>query len=203
MAPTAAFLVLLALMSDSFCFHHNGTIWAPNAPLLTRLRPILVITVCSHISYADNTYNNHIIALLRRTICNHVCFKPPPFHQNGIIWAPNAPLLTLRRPILVIAACSHISYAGNTHNNHKIASLRRTSRNHVRFKLHPKTTTPCWSGGATGYYNDDDGDGRRWRNDDDKGDDDGATTTTMTTMATARPAMGYDDDGKDDGGGRQ
>jgi hypothetical protein len=58
------------------------------------------------------------------------------FHQNGIIWAPNAPLLTLLRPILVIAACPHILYAGNTHNNHKIASLRRTSCNHVRFKSH-------------------------------------------------------------------
>ena len=34
----------------------------------------------------------------------------------------------------MIAACSHISYAGNTHNNHKIASLQRASRNHVRFK---------------------------------------------------------------------
>jgi hypothetical protein len=46
MAPTAAFLVLLALMSDSFCFHHNGTIWAPNVPLLTLLQPILVIAAC-------------------------------------------------------------------------------------------------------------------------------------------------------------
>ena len=152
MAPTAAFLVLLALMSDPFCFHHNGTIWAPNVPLLTLLRPILVIAACSHISYAGNTHNNHIIASLRRTSHNHVHFKPPPFHQNGIIWAPNAPLLTLRRPILVIAACSHISYAGNTHNNHKIASLRRTSRNHVRFKLHPKTTTPCWSGNKASLF---------------------------------------------------
>ena len=93
MAPTVAFLVLLALMSNPFCFH-----------------------------------------------------------QNGIIWAPNAPLLTLPRPILVIAACSHISYACNTHNNHKIASLRRTSRNHVRFKLHPKTTTPCWSGNKASLF---------------------------------------------------
>ena len=149
MAPIAAFLVLLALMSDPFCFHRNGIIWAPNVPLLTLRRPILVIAACSHISYAGNTHNNHIIALLRQTSRNHVRFKPPPFHQNGIIWAPNAPLLTLRRPILVIAACSHISYAGNTHNNHKTAPLRRTSRNHVRFKLHLKTTAPCWSGGAT------------------------------------------------------
>ena len=140
MAPTAAFLVLLALMSNPFCFH-----------------------------------------------------------QNGIIWAPNAPLLTLRRPILVIAACSHISYAGNTHNNHKIAPLRQTSHNHVHFKLHPKTTAPCWSGGATGYDDGNDGDGRRWRDDDDKGNDNGATTTMMTTMAMARRATGYDDDDKDDG----
>ncbi len=117
MAPTAAFLVLLALMSDPFCFHHNGTIWAPNMPLLTLLRPILVIAAGSDISYAGNTHNNHIIASLRRTSRNHVRFKPPPFHQNGIIWALKAPLLTLRWPFLVIAACSHISYAGNTHNN--------------------------------------------------------------------------------------
>jgi hypothetical protein len=104
---------------------------------------------------------------------------------------------------LVIAACSHISYAGNTHNNYKIASLRRTSRNHVRFKLHPKTTTPCWSGGVTGYDDDDDGNGRRWRNDDDEGDDNGATTTTMKTMAMARRATGYNDNGNDDGGRRR
>ncbi len=93
MAPTTAFLVLLALMSNPFCFH-----------------------------------------------------------QNGIIWAPNAPLLTLQRPILVIAACFHILYAGNTHNNHKIASLCQTSRNHVRFKLHPKTNTPCWSGNKASLF---------------------------------------------------
>jgi hypothetical protein len=189
MAPTAAFLVLLALMSDPFCFHHNGAIWAPNAPLLTLLRPILVIAACSHFSYAGNTHNNHIIVSLRQISRNHVRFKPLPFHQNGIIWSLNAPLLTLRRPILVIAACSHISYAGNTHNNHKITSLCRTSCNHIRFKLHPKTTMPCWSGGATGYDDGDEGDGRRWRDDDDEGNDDGATMTTMTTMATARRAM--------------
>ena len=161
MAPTAAFLVMLALMSDPFCFHQNVIIWAPNVLLLTLRRPILVIAACSHISYAGNTHNNHIIASLRRTSRNHVRFKPPPFHQNGIIWALKAPLLTLRWPFLVIAACSHISYAGNTHNNHKITLLRRTSRNHVCFKLHPKTTAPCWSGSATGYDDDNDGDGQR------------------------------------------
>ena len=122
MAPTAAFLVMLALMSDPFCFHQNVIIWAPNVLLLTLRRPILVIAACSHILYAGNTHNNHIIASLRRTSRNHVRFKPPPFHQNGIIWAPKAPLLTLPWPILVIASCSHISYAGNTHNNHKITS---------------------------------------------------------------------------------
>ena len=52
----------------------------------------------------------------------------------------------------MIAACSNISCAGNTHNNHKIASLRRTSRNHVRFKLHPETTTPCWSGNKASLF---------------------------------------------------
>ena len=117
MAPTAAFLVLLALMSNPF--------W---------------------------------------------------FHQDGIIWAPKAPLFPILGSILVIAACPHISYAGNTHNNHKIALIRRTSRNHVRFKLHPKTTAPCWSGSATGYDDDDDGDGRRWRDDDDDDDDGNGTT---------------------------
>ena len=63
MAPTAAFLVLLALMSDPFCFHQNGIILAPNAPLLTLRRPILVITACSHISYAGNTHNNHKVCM--------------------------------------------------------------------------------------------------------------------------------------------
>jgi hypothetical protein len=38
MAPTAAFLVLLALMSDPFCFHQNVIIWAPNVLLLTLRR---------------------------------------------------------------------------------------------------------------------------------------------------------------------
>jgi hypothetical protein len=152
MAPTAAFLVMLALMSDPFCFHQNVIIWAPNVLLLTLRRPILVIAACSHISYAGNTHNNHIIASLRRTSRNHVRFKPPPFHQNGIIWAPKAPLLTLPWPILVIASCSHISYAGNTHNNHKITSLSWTSRNHVRFKLHPRTTMPCWSGNKASLF---------------------------------------------------
>ena len=145
MAPTAAFLLLLALTSDPFWFHQNDIIWAPNAPLLTFLWPILVIAACPHFSYAgnthNNTHNNHIIASLRRTSRNHVRFKPPPFHQNGIIWAPNAPLLTLRRPILVIAASSHISYAGCTHNT-IFASLRQTSRNHVRFKP-PLTPRPA------------------------------------------------------------
>jgi len=64
MAPTAAFLVMLALTSDPFCFHQNGIIWAPNVPLLTLRWPILVIAARSHISYAGNTHNNHIIALL-------------------------------------------------------------------------------------------------------------------------------------------
>jgi hypothetical protein len=59
------------------------------------------------------------------------------YHQNDIIWAPNVLLLTLLGPILVIAAFPHFSYAGNTHNNHIIVSLRRTSRNHVRFKPPP------------------------------------------------------------------
>jgi len=45
MAPTAAFLVLLALMNNFFCFYLNGIIWAPNVPLLTLLRPILVIAL--------------------------------------------------------------------------------------------------------------------------------------------------------------
>ena len=48
MAPTAAFLVLLALMSDPFCFHQNDIIWAPNVPLLTLLGPILVIAAFPH-----------------------------------------------------------------------------------------------------------------------------------------------------------
>ena len=93
MAPTAAFLVLLALMSNPF--------W---------------------------------------------------FYQDGIIWAPKAPLFPILGSILVIAACPHISYAGNTHNNHKIALIRRTSRNHVRFKLHPKTKTPYWSGNKVSLF---------------------------------------------------
>ena len=58
MAPTAAFLVLLALLSDPFCFHQNGIIWALKAPLLTLRWPFLVIAACSHISYAGNTHNN-------------------------------------------------------------------------------------------------------------------------------------------------
>jgi hypothetical protein len=62
MAPTATFLVLLALMSNPFWFHQDGIIWAPNAPLLTFLGPILVIAACPHISYAGNTHNNHKIA---------------------------------------------------------------------------------------------------------------------------------------------
>ncbi len=99
--------------------------------LLTLRQPILVIAACSHISYAGNTHNNHIIASLRRTSRN---------------------LLTLPWPILVIASCSHISYAGNTRNNHKITSLSRTSRNHVRFKLHPRTTMPCWSGNKASLF---------------------------------------------------
>ena len=64
MAPTAAFLLLLALTSDPFWFHQNDIIWTPNAPLLTFLWPILVIAACSHILYAGNTHSNHIIALL-------------------------------------------------------------------------------------------------------------------------------------------
>ena len=75
MAPTAAFLVLLALMSNPFCFHQNDIIWAPNAPLLTLLGPILVIAAFPHFSYAGNTHNNHIITSLRRTSRNHVRFK--------------------------------------------------------------------------------------------------------------------------------
>jgi hypothetical protein len=54
---------------------------------------------------------------------------------------------------LVIAACSHISYAGNTHNNHKIALLRQTSGNHIfSSRMHPKTTTPCWSGNRASLF---------------------------------------------------
>ncbi len=75
MAPTATFLVLLALMSNPFCFYLNGIIWAPNVLLLTLLRPILVIAAFPHISFAGNTHNNHIISSLRRTSRNHVCFK--------------------------------------------------------------------------------------------------------------------------------
>jgi hypothetical protein len=75
MAPTAAFLLLLALMSDPFWFHQNGIIWASNAPLLTLFGPILVIAACPHISYAGNTHNNHKIASLQRTSRNHVRFK--------------------------------------------------------------------------------------------------------------------------------
>ena len=75
MAPTAAFLLLLALMSDPFWFHQNGIIWAPNAPLLTRLRPILVIVASPHILYAGNTHNNYKIASLQRASRNHVHFK--------------------------------------------------------------------------------------------------------------------------------
>ena len=78
MAPTAAFLVLLALMSNPFCSHQNDIIWAPNVLLLTLLGPILVIAAFPHSSYAGNTHNNHIIASLRRTSRNHVRFKPPP-----------------------------------------------------------------------------------------------------------------------------
>jgi hypothetical protein len=75
MAPTAAVLLLLALMSNRFWFHQNGIIWAPNAPLLTLLRPILVIAACPHILYAGNTHINNKIASLRQTSHNHVRFK--------------------------------------------------------------------------------------------------------------------------------
>jgi hypothetical protein len=59
------------------------------------------------------------------------------------------------------------------------------------------------TGGATGYDDDNGGDGRQWRDDDNKGDDNGATMTTMTMNATARRATGYNDNGKDNGGGRR
>ena len=52
------------------------------------------------------------------------------------------------------------------------------------------------------YYDDDDGNGRQWHDDDDKGDDDGTTTMTITMNAMARRATGYNDNGKDNGGGR-
>ena len=65
MAATAAFLMLLALMSNPFCSHQNDIIWAPNVLLLTLLGLILVIADFPHSLYAGNTHNNHIIALLR------------------------------------------------------------------------------------------------------------------------------------------
>ena len=134
MAPTAAFLVLLALMSDPFCFHQNGIIWAPNAPLLTLRRPILVIAACSHISYAGNTHNTHKIASLRRASRNHIRFKATAsftfrtMHPSTPPFKPSRTLSSTRNMVPPLLRVSP-------------PPLRQQAQFHI-----PKTTTQCWLG---------------------------------------------------------
>ena len=131
MAPTAAFLVLLALISDPFCFHQNGIIWAPNAPLLTLCRPILVIAACSHILYANNIHNNHKIASLRQAPAITFALKPPPPSPSAQCIQALLPSRTLSSTRNMVPPLLRVSPP----------PLQQQAQFHT-----PKTTMQCWPG---------------------------------------------------------
>jgi hypothetical protein len=78
MAQAAAFHLLFALMSLSFCSRHSGITWSSNVPPLSLWRLILVIMGCSIILYACNTHNTHTLIATGTCPCKHVQFKPLP-----------------------------------------------------------------------------------------------------------------------------
>ena len=75
MVPTAAFLMLLIILSVPSCFHQDVITWTSNAPLLIARQSILSIAECSQNLHAGYTHKNHKNHTTTTFVRKHTRFK--------------------------------------------------------------------------------------------------------------------------------